>query len=119
MRNEKGFTLIEIIAVLIVLGILAAVAVPKYLDLQDSARMKAAQGAIAEMKGRASLAYAKFLLDHNGVQPAIDSIVVSTDVGADFAVASATSTNALIFTVSKVQEVTITNVVGTWTLPTT
>ncbi len=52
-------------------------------------------------------------------RPLIDSILVRTDVGADFAVTSATSTDALIFTVSKVQEVTITNVVGTWTLPTT
>ncbi len=37
LRNQKGFTLVEIIAVLILLGILAAVAVPKFIDLTDVA----------------------------------------------------------------------------------
>ena len=35
LGNQRGFTLLEIIAVLVILGILAAVAVPKYIDLQE------------------------------------------------------------------------------------
>ena len=69
IRNQKGFTLIEIIAVLIILGILAAVAVPKYLDLQDDARNSAAQSGIAEVKGRLSSAYGTYVLRNNGAQP--------------------------------------------------
>jgi prepilin-type N-terminal cleavage/methylation domain-containing protein len=42
LRNEKGFTLIEIFAVLVILGILGAVAVQKHLNVANSARQRAA-----------------------------------------------------------------------------
>ncbi len=62
LRNQKGFTLIEIIAVLIILGILAAIAVPKYMDMMDDARAQAMEGAIAEGMSTMSLAYAKEMM---------------------------------------------------------
>lgn len=57
-REQQGFTLIEIIAVLVILGILAVVAVPKYFDMQDQARKKAAAGLVASAQSQLSLGYA-------------------------------------------------------------
>ena len=62
-RNQKGFTLIEIIAVLVILGILAAVAIPKYFDLQSDARGKALGGALAALQSTATQYYSQGLLN--------------------------------------------------------
>lgn len=60
--NEKGFTLIEIIAVLVILAIMAAVAIPKYLNMQTAAADNAASGALAAAASNVSMAYANMLI---------------------------------------------------------
>ena len=62
LGNQKGFTLIEIIAVLIILGVIAAVAVLKFVDMQAEARQYAVDGALGALQSTVTMDYAKQLL---------------------------------------------------------
>lgn len=82
IRNQKGFTLIEIIAVLVILGILAAIAIPKYLDMRKEAVTKAAAAATMELNARERLVLAQWKLkDGAGTYPLPGLTAVAGDGG--------------------------------------
>lgn len=78
LKSEEGFTLIEIIAVIVILGILAAVAVPKFFSMQEDAKQAAINGGLAEGAVRFNHAYAKYILV-NSKAPATVTVLATAD----------------------------------------
>lgn len=87
MRNNKGFTLIELVVVIVILGILAATAAPKFMDLQKDAKTSAIHGLQGAVKSAANMAYAKSIIqgsdkidDYGGTGKTCDKADQSSDI---------------------------------------
>ncbi len=75
-NNENGFTLIELIMVIVILGIISAVAIPKFLSLSDSAKLSAARGVGGAISSSISAEHSDWLI--NGSSYDLDDVLSAT-----------------------------------------
>ncbi|ENM5826319.1 type II secretion system protein [Vibrio metoecus] len=79
MKRQGGFTLIELVVVIVILGILAVTAAPRFLNLQGDARNASLQGLKGAMQGAAGIVYGRAALDGNEAVSSGKTVTIGSD----------------------------------------
>lgn len=80
-KQQSGFTLVELIVVIVILGILAAVALPRFIDVTQDARKAALQGLAGGLRSAVSLVQAKYYATGTNSSPVMMADSTSVNVG--------------------------------------
>lgn len=94
MKRQGGFTLIELVVVIVILGILAVTAAPRFLNLQDDARNASLEGLKGAMAGAAGIVYGSAAINGLESEPSttISGAQGSGDIDIVFGYPKASST---------------------------
>jgi len=74
-KSDSGFTLIELVIVIVILGILAAVAIPKYEDMREQARVATIKGQLGTIRSAIAIQYARNALGGQPMFPPLDGTI--------------------------------------------
>src|SRR5712692_10471652 len=74
-RSTEGFTLIELVIVIVILGILAAVAIPKYEDMQEQARSATLKGELGSIRSAVAIQYGRNALSGSATFPVLNGSI--------------------------------------------
>ena len=93
-KQQSGFTLIELIMVIVVLGILAAFALPRFANLGGDARLASMQGALASIKSASAIAHSAALARNNAANADVNLEGVDVDMVGLYPAPTATGIGA-------------------------
>lgn len=91
MKKQAGFTLIELVVVIVILGILAATALPRFVNLSTDARIAAMNGVAGAMRSAVVLAQARYQTTGNLTATTVTMGTTSVDVAAGTGLPAATA----------------------------
>ncbi|WP_318412916.1 type II secretion system protein [Photobacterium leiognathi] len=94
MKRQGGFTLIELVVVIVILGILAVTAAPKFMNLQNDARKASLEGLKGSIQGAAGIVYGKSAIE--GKESTATAKVDDIDVAYGYPVATSAALSAVV-----------------------
>jgi len=109
--RTKGFTLIEIVVVMVILGILAVVAIPKFVDLTTQAKVAATQAGLGALRSTLAIKYAENAAGGSAGYPAT---ITGTDFGSNKLPTNKLTDNTAVGVVIAIPGGTATSTNGFW-----